>query len=391
MGDEGELRVRVLLVAAATSVTGGGERHVADLLRRLPATGVAIELCCPPGGDLTALARERGIPVHHAPIEAGFSAGGVRAVRRAIERSGADLVHAHGSRAAFFARLAHPRARDAVIYTLHGIHIDKAGSRPRRLVFGAIERAMRSRTLHFVCVCASDLAKGAALGVLDPSRASVLYNGIEPSGGAGADARARPEQHPQHPGAFRVELGLAADVPLAISVGRFHEQKDQRTLVRAWAEVLTRMPDAVLALVGAGPLEGALREQALALGLGGRLRFVAPRQGLGAAYADAQLFVLSSLWEGLPYVVLEAMDAGLPVVSTAVDGIPEAVVHGETGLLVAPGDAGALACAVEKLLADPARARAMGAAGRERVAAEFTLDRMIARYGDLYREYTRSS
>jgi glycosyltransferase involved in cell wall biosynthesis len=370
--------MKTLLVAAATFVTGGAERHVADLLHRLPAVGIEIELCCPPEGDLPALASGLGIPVHPASIEAGFSAGRISEVRRAIDRSGPDLVHAHGSRAAFFARLADPQARQRVVYTVHGIHIDKAGSPLRRLVFRSLERALRGRTRHFVCVAESDIAKGEALGIIDPARANVLYNGIEPTA-AGAELPL---------GAFRAELGIAEDVPLAVSVGRFHEQKDQRTLLRAWADVTHRMPDAVLALIGSGPLEGALRKQAAALQLGDSLRFVVPRQGLGAVYADADVFVLSSLWEGLPYVVLEAMDARLPVVTTAVDGIPEAVTEGVTGFLVPPADPAALADAVVTVLGDLQRARAMGEAGRARVVSDFALDRMTDAYVELYTALT---
>ena len=368
--------MRVILVAAATSTTGGGERHVADLLRHLPGAGVEIVLCCPPGGDLTALAAELGIPVYHAAIESGLTPAAVASVRRAIAESGADLVHAHGSRAAFFARLADRQGAERGVYTVHGIHVDKAGSLLRRKTFLGAERALRERTLRFVCVCESDVGKGAALGLLDRARTSVIYNGIEPQGG-GAAASAEL-------GAFRAELGVEPDVPLALSVGRFHEQKDQRTLLDAWSRVAVRVPDAVLALIGSGPLEGSLREHAVALGLEESMRFVVPRQGLGAAYADADVFVLSSLWEGFPYVVLEAMDAGLPVVSTAVDGIPEAVTDGVEGLLVVAGDASALAAAAGALLGAPERARAMGAAGRERVEREFTLERMVEGYVGLF-------
>jgi len=357
--------VNVLLVAAANSTTGGAERHVADLLRGLPSRGVQPSLLCPAGGDLSELAAGLGVPLYHADIAQGVSVGKFKQVRTAIADADPDIVHGHGSRAAMFARAADPRAAERVVYTVHGIHIDKSGSALRQAAFKTLERTQRPRTAWFVTVCESDVAKGAALGVLDPDRTVTVYNGIQASGPR------------ERSGAFRAELGIARNAPLALSVGRMHEQKDQRTLLAAWSELRDRVPEAVLALLGSGPLEGALREYAAGLRLGESLRFVTPRQDVGAAYADADVFVLSSRWEGLPYVVLEAMDAGVPVVSTDVDGIPEAVEDGVTGLLVPPQDAGALAEAIAAVLADPLRARQMGSAGTLRVAERFGLEGMV--------------
>lgn len=377
----GDGTVKVLLVAAATSTTGGGERHVADLLRQLPALGIKLGLVCPPGGDLTALAESLGVPVTSAPIASGSALAGTRAVRAAIREFDPQVVHAHGSRAAFFARRADARASRRCVYTVHGIHVDRAGSWPRRVVFTAIERALKGRTARFVCVCGSDVSKGERLGLLDAERATVIYNGIPlPSIDAASDVVAAAS------GAFRAELGLAADTPLALSIGRFHEQKDQATLVAAWARVVKALPGAVLALIGGGELEDELKQQAHETGLADAVRFVAPRADLAPAYAGANVFALSSRWEGLPYVVLEALGYGLPVVSSAVDGIPEAVDDGVSGLLVPPGDPYALATALVDVLSDAQRARAMGAAGRARIAQDFTLAGMAHACVNVYRE-----
>lgn len=358
-------RLRVLLVAAATSTTGGGEKHVADLVRMLPSRDIDLGLVAPPGGDLAVVAGHASVPFHHAPIAGGLSYPGFSELRSAIATFQPDVVHAHGSRAAFYARLADPRAAGRCVYTLHGIHHERSGSPLRRTVLVAAERRLKDRTARFVTVCDSDRRKGARLGVLDQARTTTVYNGIEPP--CVVPAR----------GAFRAELGLADDIPLALSIGRFHEQKDQETLLRAWALVRDRVPEAVLALVGAGELEGQLRALARELALGGSLRLVEPRADLATAYVDADCFCLSSLWEGLPYVILEAMAYGLPVASTRVDGIPEAVEDGVSGLLVPPEDPAALAGAIGELLGDASRREAFGAAGIERVAERFGLDRMV--------------
>jgi glycosyltransferase involved in cell wall biosynthesis len=187
-------------------------------------------------------------------------------------------------------------------------------------------------------------------------------------------------------GAFRGELGIGENAPLILSVGQLREQKDQHTLIEAWARVSARFPSAVLALVGSGPLESRLRDLANERSVARTLRFVAPRPDLRTAYTDADAFVLSSRWEGLPYVVLEAMAHGLPVISTAVDGIPEAVIDRRTGLLVPPADPRTLAEALMWTISEPEKAARLGTAGRARVEAEFGLDAMIDKVAALYRE-----
>ncbi|HSQ22750.1 MAG TPA: glycosyltransferase family 4 protein, partial [Coriobacteriia bacterium] len=235
------------------------------------------------------------------------------------------------------------------------------------------ERGLRSRTARFVTVCEADKRKGARLGVLAGRLTTTVYNGI-----------ATPSAWPA-PGEFRSELGLSEGVPLGLSIGRFHEQKDQATLLRAWSLVRDRLPDAVLALIGAGELEDEVHALAASLGLAESFRLLAPRTDLAPAYADADVFVLSSRWEGLPYVVLEAMSFGLPVVSTRVDGIPEAVTDGESGLLVPPGDPESLASAIVGLLGDPDVRARMGAAGEAAVRERFGLERMADELVAVYR------
>lgn len=367
-----ELTPKVLLVAAATSTTGGGERHVADLMRGLPEMGFQVELLAPRGGDINALAASLGIATYEADI-GGTSVAGLSATRSAIAQSDPDIVHAHGSRAALYARLADSRGRERAVYTVHGIHTDRSGSSARRSVLTAMERVLVQRTRHFICVCHADMAHGSALGILEAQRASVVYNGVSLPEGVAA-------------GSFRSEIGVGSETPVALAVGRYSPQKDHPTLLRAWALVRHRMPDAVLALIGGGQLEAETRALADSLGLGGSVRFCATRPDLRSAYTDADVVVLSSLWEGLPYVVLEALATGTPVVSTAVDGIPEAVTHGETGLLVPPSAPEPVAAALVELLSDRDRSRAMGEMGRADVAERFSLEGMIDGLASVYRD-----
>ncbi len=355
--------IRALLVATATATTAGGEKHVADLLRGLPGHEIEVGLVAPAGGDLADLVAELGVRAWQAPIGRGMSAAGLSAVKRAIADFEPDVVHAHGTRAAMFARLADPLASQRVVYAVHGIHVDKAGSRARQMAFLAVERALKPRTARFVTGAESDIEKGARLRILDRERALTVYNGIELP------------QLPGVPGRFREECGVGSDALLLLCAGRFHEQKDHATLLSAFALVLRECPQAHLALVGSGELEGALRERAVALGVSGSVTFLPPRPDFSDAYTDADVVVLSSRWEGLPYVIIYAMAHGKPVVSTWVDGIPEAVIDGRTGLLVPPQDPAALAAALTRVVGDPDLAREMGAAGSRVAAERFSVER----------------
>jgi glycosyltransferase involved in cell wall biosynthesis len=155
------------------------------------------------------------------------------------------------------------------------------------------------------------------------------------------------------------------------------------TLVRAWASVPAPH---TLAFVGDGPLRQPVEALVAELGLTGRVTLMGARRDVPDILARAGIFVLATLWEGLPLAVIEAMMSGVPVVASNVGGVAEAVQHGATGLLVPPGDAGALSDALRALLDDAERRREYGEAGRQRALAHFTEARMVA---DIDRIYTR--
>lgn len=362
----------ILLVAAANSTTGGGERHVADLLTGLVGRGLHCSLAAPQGGDLGDLANSLGVETYQLPIKSGVSLAKIETLRAAIRAVNPDIVHAHGTRAAMFARLADPDASRRVVYTIHGMHIDKGAL---SFVKMPLERYLVRRTAAFITVCDSDFRKGAEQGTHNPLVARTVHNGIS-----------MPEAVAQ--GGFREELGLDASTSLLLHVGRLSVQKDQPTLLRAFAAMKPAVSAAVLAMVCSGADDEREKLSALArdLGVSDSIRWVAPRPNLGPAYTDADAFVLSSLWEGFPYVILEAMSYGCPLVSTDVDGIPEAIESGVDGLLVPAGDPEALADAMSACLLRPDEARQRAAHARSRVASEFSLEVMVDKTVAVYNE-----
>ncbi len=388
----GTVQTSVLLVAASSATSGGGEKHVADLLRRLPERGLCVSLACPAGGDLPGLAEELGIRVYPAELSGGLSPSRIHELSRTIEDVNPSIVHAHGSRAAFFARLADSRSRRRVVYTVHGIHADVSGSPLRRAAFTSLERLLRRRTALFIAVCRSDVIKGARLGILDADRTVVVYNGVDATQIAQAASPGDENASIGSPEArsFRAELGIDEAAIVVLSIGRAHPQKDHATLLQAWKMVSARLPDARLVIVGSGPLENELRGRIARLDLECSARLIPPRTGIASTYVAADIFALSSRWEGLPYVLLEAMAAGLPVVSTAVDGVGECVVDRKTGLLVRPQDPEDLARALIELAQSPSLRSSYGVAGRERVTKMFTLDAMVDGVVEAYERVAES-
>lgn len=210
-----------------------------------------------------------------------------------------------------------------------------------------------------------------------PDHVVTIANGLDienwPSNGQAADRTS-----------LRQTLGIEPDAPMVTTVARLHPQKGYEHLLEAVPGVLEAHPSAHFVWVGDGELEDALSQRIHSAKLEGRVHLTGARSDVPDLLAASDLFVLPSLWEGMPNAVLEAMAAGLPVVATAVDGTPEIVAEGETGWLVPPADGASLREAIRQALGDPARREAMGRAGRQRVERHFSLTRYVDQFEQLY-------
>jgi glycosyltransferase involved in cell wall biosynthesis len=185
---------------------------------------------------------------------------------------------------------------------------------------------------------------------------------------------------------WRARNGVAEDEFVYLSVARFWPQKDHRTLLEAFAKGATRNGGARLLLAGDGALREAAADLASRLGIAAQVTFLGHRDDIADVLAAADVFVLSSRWEGNPLSVMEAMSAGRAVLATRVGAIPELVRHGRDGLLVEAGDAAAMADAMRLLRAQPAARRAMGNSGRQRAIERFDLPAMVRAYTELYEQ-----
>lgn len=366
-------RIRVVRVIARL-IVGGPTHHVVTLTERLDPTRFASTLVVgrenPGEHSLVGWARDRGLAPREVPEmvgELGVKRRDVLAVlalTRLMRRERPHIVHTHTAKAGALGRLAAWLAGvPIVVHTYHG-HIlhgyfSPAVSRGLR----AMERWLAVRTQCLVAVSGRVRDDLLRYRIAEPAKFVVVPLGVdlEPFLAAGSVR-----------GTFRRELGVGLERRLVGIVGRVAPIKNHDLFLRALARVTAHDSRILAVVVGDGPCLPQMRVLAQGLGLAGRVAFTGWRTDLPRICADLDVLVVSSLNEGTPVSIIEAMAAGCPVVATAVGGVPDMISDGDTGRLVPSGDEAALAAAILDMLADPGGAQVI--AGRAR-------DRAIVRYG----------
>jgi glycosyltransferase involved in cell wall biosynthesis len=290
-------------------------------------------------------------------------------IRAALRKLDPAVTSTHSSKAGLLGRLAAWSLGHRAIFTAHGWAFHPSVPRYQALVYRYFERLGARFATRIITVSEFDRQLALNAGVAPESKFVTVHNGI-----------------PDVPPALRAAADAA--VPHLIMVARFEDPKDHRTLFQALVG-LRHMPWE-LDLIGDGPLLGETQGHAAALGISDRVRFWGSRKDVAERLAKSDALLLLSGREGFPLSVLEAMRAGLPVVASAVGGIPEAVEDGVTGFLVPPRDPETLRDRVEQLLADPALRRRSGAAGRKRYEQEFTLNHSFSKTLQVYQDVATS-
>lgn len=275
---------------------------------------------------------------------------------------GFDVVHTHSSKAGVLGRTAAHRAQvDRIVHTFHGFPFHQFQSRPRRMAYIHIERRVGRYTDVFLAVGPAVAAEAITRGIAPPERIRTI--------GIGADMAAPPPGAPDRAEARRL-LGVPPGMRVVGTVGRLAFQKAPDDFIRALA-VLPR-DDVFGVWIGDGELRPKAERLAARHGLRGRMSFTGERSDVAALLPGLDVFAMASRYEGLPCAVVEAMTAGLPVVATAVNAVPNVVIAGETGLLVPPGRPELLARAIGYLLDNPAVAARLAAAARGRLGEDLT-------------------
>ncbi len=365
--------IHVLHLLVTTS-PGGGPKHVYDLVRHLPADDFEVVVAAPRDGIFFDRFREVGVTMVELPL----SRLGVRHLplaMRLIKRHGVDIVHTHGKGPGLYGRLAARALGVPAVHTFHGIHYSGYSRAGRQLYLG-LERRLSRLSHAIINVSGSQEAEGLALRLFGPEQSVVVVNGID------IDEMDRTIRQCS---IRRETLGLEPDDFVLGCVSRWDPVKRFEILLQAVSRLASRLPRLALLLVGGGGEEARIRRLVAETGLQGRVIFTGFLGNPIRVYSLLDLYVATSLKEGLPLAPLEAMATGLPIVATDVPGHRDVVVRGETGLLVPPEDSGALADAIAELVADPARRRKMGEAGRQRVFEHFAVQSMVDQTARVYR------
>jgi glycosyltransferase involved in cell wall biosynthesis len=360
-----------LLVLVTLAEVGGAQTAIALLVPGLVETFDVTVAAYGPGPlrEAVEAAGARYVPLSQVrrPLSPRDLLGLAELVRL-VRRVRPDVVHTHSSKAGFLGRIAARLAGMRVcLFTAHGWAFE-AHTGSTSTLYRYADRLVEPITATVICVAESGRRAGLAAGTCTVERTVVLRNAVP-----------LPE----------LPEPAANGVPTVVSVGRLQEPKDFETLVRALGRL---EPGTFRArLVGDGPDREHVQALLDELQLGDAAELVGTSDDVAGILAAADVFVLSSRSEGLPVAILEAMAMALPVVATDVGGIPELVADGQTGLLVPPGDVGALAVALEQLLRDAELRRRLGAAGRARAENEFSVERWREEHVELYRSLLASA
>jgi glycosyltransferase involved in cell wall biosynthesis len=365
--------MRIVLLSTSMGM-GGADKQLLSAAQELRSRGHEVLLISlTPLGPMGLEARSRGIPTESLEMRRGIpDPRGLLRLGRLVQAWRPDVLHSHMVHANFMARVLRLYVRvPALVSTIHSLH---EGGRLKMWVYRLTNGLADQMTI--VSQAAAD--RFVTERIIPRELLTVVPNGVDTERFRTVPLEARQR--------LRKSMGLERAF-VWIAVGRFDPPKDYPTMLRAFATLRARAPEAVLLLVGRGSLQTETESLARALGLTDRVRFLGVRNDVPELMSAADGYVMSSAWEGMPVVLLEAAAAGLPIVATAVGGNREVVCDQESGFLVPPGDPDALGEAMVRLSAssDDQR-RAMGERGREHVRARYDLSRMVERWEELYRE-----
>jgi glycosyltransferase involved in cell wall biosynthesis len=354
-------RYAVTVVAGATGVTGeqAGD-GTAEVLTGMDAVKDA------PTGDLLGDAYAAGLDVIRVPalvpqIAPRRDAAALRILTKLYRDGDYQVVHTHSAKAGALGRMAAVRAGvPRIVHTLHGFPFHEFQPWWRRGAYVRIERRLGRHTDALLAVGGGVAAEAVRLGLALPERIRTIPPAVDPTGAVhGSAAR----------GLARRRLGLPAGVLLVGTVGRVDYQKAPEN----WIDALAASGDDVWGVwIGDGPRRAQLVERAHKCGLADRFRLLGQRDDVADLLPALDVFALASRYEGLPCALVEAVAAGVPVVATAVNAVPDLVVPGETGLLVPPERPELLGRAMAYLLAEPAEAQRMAESARVLLGDRYT-------------------
>ncbi len=368
-------------------IVGGAQENTMFTAALLDKSRFRVEIVSGPQtgseGSLIEEVRERGVPLTILPelvreINPGKDLSAIWKLSRLMRSGRYAIVHTHSSRAGVLGRIAARLAGvPVIVHTVHGWSFHERMSPWRRRAYVAMEKLAAAFSDVMIVVAEGDIEKGLREGIGRREqycliRSAIPLDDFDPVCVDRAAARR--------------DLGLPQDVSVVGNVGRFSPQKNPLDWVRTAGILGRALPDTYFLLVGDGPLRPQVEAQLEIEGIAERTVLTGLRRDVPDMLAAMDVFLLTSLWEGLPRVIPQAMTMGLPVVANRADGTVEAIDHGKTGFLCDPGDLTDMAAYCVQLLRDRKLREKMGARGRERALQEFDIRHMVHQIESLYYE-----
>jgi glycosyltransferase involved in cell wall biosynthesis len=346
---------------------GGGETQTYYLIQGLKDHGYQQSVACQPRSALANRCHKDGIPVHLVKMPTQFSLRALIQLRRVIQEEKIRIIHFHTSRAHTLGVMASLGLGNVIrVVTRRIAH--RPGSWWRtRLLYNRGSDAV---------VAISEAVKGVLISAgVATTKLGVIPSGVDLKKFASGNGLL-----------WRTQLDLPSDSLVIGYVGKLSRGKDIDTLLRAAQAVVVQYPTSRALIVGEGPYRAQLERLAVELEISSQVIFPGFLEDIPGILAAIDILVLPSFKEAASNVIREAMAAGKPVIASRVGGVPECVVDGETGFLVAPGDNEAISRSILRLLENPSLRDQFGKAGRHRVETHFSIGQMICQYENLYQD-----
>lgn len=369
-------RIKIIYIITSTGI-GGAEKIFYQTVTGMDYDKYHVTTCSlKEKGEIAGGLEKRGIAIHCLNMAnnegfAGWLSTMVTLVRLLffLKKMQPTIVHSFLFRANILARIAGYLTGIPIIIS----SIRVMGGEKRYFHF--LERITSFMVDHYIAVSESVKNYVMQKSKISDKNISVIYNGIDIGNHNYLNVKN-----------VQMPFGVEDGDDILVTVGRLHKQKGHAYLLHAISKIVKEVPKIKLLIIGEGEEEKILKDLAKSLDLTDKIIFVGLRRDVKKLLSLARLFILPSLWEGMPNVLLEAMAAGKAVIATEVGGVPEVVVHGETGILVPPEDPNALARSIKCLLQDELKVNKMGETGRLQVEKHFTIAKMLEQTEILYQK-----
>ena len=372
-------------------IIGGAQENTLFTATLLDPARYRLEIACGPQtgseGSLIEEARAQGIPLTIMPdlfrqVSPLHDVKALIALSRFMRQGGFAIVHTHSSKAGILGRLAARLAGvPVIVHTVHGWSFHDYMLPATRRFYIRLERWMASFTNAIIVVARNDIEKGLRAGIGHRKQYHLIRSAIPLD-----------EFDPKRAdrGLIRRELGLALNAPVIGTVGRLTAQKNPLDWIRVAARIARSRPGAHFLIVGDGPMRPQVEALIDQEGLTGQVILAGLRRDGPQLLAAMDIFMLASMWEGLPRTIPEAQAMSLPVVANRADGTIEAIQDGLSGYLCQPGDLEGMAARVITLIDHPALRAEMGQRGRSAALAEFDIRMMIVGIDRLYQQLMKN-